>query len=252
MFDGRWRAPVERGLKPVGKGLQRTGVKADHLTATGLVLAGGCAVAIGSGHLAWGLGLLVASALPDVLDGAVAKASGTASPRGAFFDSVADRISDALVLGGIGWHLGATRGGQWPMLAMAVLALSLLISYERAKAEGLGYAARGGLMERAERIIAVAIGLAFPTLLVPVLFVMLALTGFTAVQRFVMVWRQASQPRPIPDPVESWWKAWRISATMRPRPRPLRGELTERWRARRELRPVGRTRRTRPRHRTRP
>ncbi|MGH2686297.1 MAG: CDP-alcohol phosphatidyltransferase family protein, partial [Actinomycetota bacterium] len=98
MFDGRWRTSVERGLQPVGANIRRTGITADHLTATGLVMAVAAAVAIGNGALRGGLLLLVACAVPDLLDGAVAKASGTASARGAFFDSVADRVTDALLL----------------------------------------------------------------------------------------------------------------------------------------------------------
>ena len=86
-----------------------------------------------------------------MLDGAVAKASGTASARGAFFDSVADRLTDALLFGGVAWFLATTQPGRIAVLPLAVLAASMLISYERAKAESLGFDARGGLMERAER-----------------------------------------------------------------------------------------------------
>lgn len=196
-------------MKPVGAALRRTGISADHLTATGLVMAGATAVAIGSGHLFLGLVLLALAAVPDLLDGAVAKASGTASPRGAFFDSVADRVTDSLVLGGIAWHLALSEGGLAPMLPFAVLGASTLISYERAKAESLGYYAKGGLMERAERIIAIALGLAFPVLLVPVLWFMLVATLLTAVQRFVKVWSQASAPRPERPVIAERWRAWR-------------------------------------------
>jgi len=206
VFDGRWRASLDAATRPVGSALERSGLSADHLTALGLAFAGATAVAIGTGHLFVGLVLLVASALPDLLDGAVAKASGTASPRGAYFDSVADRVTDSLVLGGIGWHLASTRNGHAALLAMAVLGTSSLISYQRAKAESLGYAAKGGLMERAERIIMLCFGLLVPSLLVGVLWVMLVLTAVTNVQRFVKVWRQASdtlpgrQPRPRREP----------------------------------------------------
>jgi CDP-diacylglycerol--glycerol-3-phosphate 3-phosphatidyltransferase len=175
-------------------------------------MSGVTAVVIGSGRLFLGLVLLAASALPDLLDGAVAKAAGSASPRGAFFDSVADRVTDAFILGGIAWHLAATDGGTAALLPFAVLATSFLISYERAKAEALGFDARGGLMERAERIIAIAVGLAFPVVLVPVLWALLGLTAFTAVQRFVKVWRQASAPRPLGP---SRWQTWRESAALR-------------------------------------
>jgi CDP-diacylglycerol--glycerol-3-phosphate 3-phosphatidyltransferase len=97
MFDGRFRATAEKGLAPIGANLQRTGLKADHLTAFGVVMAVGAAIAIGGGALRLGLVLLVLTAVPDVLDGAVAKASGTASPRGAFFDS-------PMPCCWVGWH----------------------------------------------------------------------------------------------------------------------------------------------------
>ncbi|WP_334143105.1 CDP-alcohol phosphatidyltransferase family protein [Rhabdothermincola sp.] len=197
MLDGRWRASFEKGLRPVGASLRRTGVTADHLTTVGVVMSVAAAVAIGAGQLRLGFALLLLTAVPDVLDGAVAKASGTASPRGAFFDSVMDRVSDAFLLGGVAWYLAATSRGYWPVLPMGILAASMLISYERAKAEALGYDARGGLMERAERLALLGIGLLFDALLVPVLVVMLVLTLLTAGQRFMKVWRQASADRPI-------------------------------------------------------
>jgi CDP-diacylglycerol--glycerol-3-phosphate 3-phosphatidyltransferase len=204
MFDGRWRTSFEQGLKPVGANLRRTGITADHLTATGVVLAGAAAVAIGNGALRAGLLLLVLCALPDLLDGAVAKASGTAGPRGAFFDSVSDRVTDALLLGGVAWHLSTTHTGRIAVLPLAVLGASMLISYERAKAESLGFDARGGLMERAERIIALGFGLLFDSLLIPVLWLMLGLTLVTAVQRFIRVWQQASVPKPAPAELSRW------------------------------------------------
>ena len=67
-----------------------------------------------------------------------------------------------------------------------------VISYERAKAESLGLSAKGGLMERAERIICLCLGLLFPPLLIPIMWVMLGLTTITAVQRFIKVWKQAA------------------------------------------------------------
>jgi CDP-diacylglycerol--glycerol-3-phosphate 3-phosphatidyltransferase len=209
LFDGRWRTGVERGIKPVGSALRSTGVTADHLTAIGLLLAGATAVAVGTGRLGLGLVLLIASAVPDLLDGAVAKASGTASPRGAFFDSVVDRVSDSLVLGGFAWYLASTEAGHWAVLPFAVMGASTLISYERAKAESLGFDARGGLMERAERITALCFALAFSFLMLPILWVMLGLTIVTAVQRFVKVWRQASAAPA--EPLADRWRRRRVA-----------------------------------------
>ena len=192
MFDGRFRASVDKGVKPFGTALNRTGLSPDHLTALGLVMAVPAAIAIGTGRLFVGLVLLAASAVPDLLDGALAKASGTASKRGAFFDSVTDRVTDALILGGVGWYLQTQRHGHAALLPFAILAASSLISYERAKAESLGFSAKGGLMERAERIVLLCIGLFAPVILVPLLWTMLALTLVTAGQRFIKVWRQAT------------------------------------------------------------
>lgn len=192
MFDGRFRSRVDKGVSPIGSALGRTGLSPDHLTALGLVMAVPAALAIGTGRLGLGLLLLIVSAIPDLLDGALAKASGTASKRGAFFDSVADRVTDAVILGGLAWYLQSTRHGHAALLPFSILAVSTLISYERAKAESLGFTARGGLMERAERIILLCIGLFASVILVPILWAMLILTAATAVERFVKVWRQAT------------------------------------------------------------
>jgi CDP-diacylglycerol--glycerol-3-phosphate 3-phosphatidyltransferase len=196
MFDGNFRAEAERKLQPVGQQLKRTGITADHITLLGVAISIGAAVAIGAGALRAGLALLILTALPDLLDGAVAKASGTASKRGAFFDSVADRFTDAMLLGGVAWYLSTSHPGRIAVLPLAVLGASMLISYERAKAESLGFDAKGGLMERAERMILLGFGLLFNVILIPVLWVMLALTMITAGQRFAKVWKQASATVP--------------------------------------------------------
>jgi CDP-diacylglycerol--glycerol-3-phosphate 3-phosphatidyltransferase len=210
MFDGRWRSTFEAGLQPVGSQIRRTGVTANHLTVLGLAMAGLAALTIANGYLRAGVLLVALAGLPDILDGAVAKASGTASPRGAFFDSVADRVTDALLMGGVAWYLASTQPGRVAVLPLAVVAASMLISYERAKAESLGFDARGGLMERAERLLALGFGLLFESLLVPVLWVMLGLTLFTAGQRFVRVWRQASAPPPA-RPLAGRWRTRRVA-----------------------------------------
>jgi len=179
-------------VKPIGNGLRRTGLTPDHLTVAGLVIAVGAAVLIGQGRLIGGFALVILAALPDLLDGALAKASEAASQRGAFFDSVIDRVTDATLFAGVAWYLASTESPHMAMLAFGIMAASSVISYQRAKAESLGLEAKGGLMERAERIILLCIGLLFSSLLVPILWVMFVLTAVTAVQRFVKVWRQAA------------------------------------------------------------
>ncbi len=190
MFDGRWRASFQQGQKPIGANIRRTGSTADHLTAAAVVLAGAAAVAIGNGALRAGLLLLVLCALPDLLDGAVAKASGSAGPRGAFFDSVVDRLSDAAVLIGVVFWAAANGPARVAPLAAGVLALSLAVSYVKARAQSLGFDCEVGIAERPERLI--VLGAALVTGLVePGLWLLLAATAITVGQRVVHVWRQA-------------------------------------------------------------
>ena len=183
---------MEKAVKPIGDRLRRTRLTPDHLTVVGLVVAFGAAVAIGLGWHAVGLLLVILAALPDLLDGALAKASNTSSQRGAFFDSVIDRVTDALLFGGVAWYFASEESPHLALLPMAVALMSSVISYERAKAESLGLSAKGGIMERAERIILLCLGLLFPVILIPIMWIMLVLVTVTAVQRFVKVWKQAA------------------------------------------------------------
>jgi CDP-diacylglycerol--glycerol-3-phosphate 3-phosphatidyltransferase len=246
MLDRHWRAGVERGLQPLGDRLRRIGVTPDQLTVFGLLASATTAVVIASGHLVLGVVGIAVSGLGDLLDGAVARRTGQSSARGAFFDSVADRVSDVLLLGGVAWFL-APRNPHLPVLVLAVAGFSMVISYERAKAESLGLQARGGLMERAERFVFLGVGCAFDVL-VPVLWVMLVLTAVTAAQRFLVVWRLADRPvrpprprresrrerRPFASPridggsprLRSWWE------TRRPRDRSKPRHLSSRRRTR--------------------
>lgn len=242
MLDGRLRSGVERGLRPTGSRLAKSGLSPDHVTLLGLLTSFLAAGLVANGYLIWAAGALAVSGLLDVLDGAVAKGSGQSSVRGAFFDSVSDRVSDSVLLGGVAWHLAGV-GERLPFLAFAVLGFSLLISYERARAESLGLDARGGLMERAERMVLLGIGLCFGVL-VPVLWIMAVLTGVTAVQRFIKVWQLAS---------DSGVRAIAASAgdahVRRARWSPARRiELVEsRWRERRDRPSGARPRRSWPR-----
>jgi CDP-diacylglycerol---glycerol-3-phosphate 3-phosphatidyltransferase len=198
MFDGRWRQAVDRTTRPVGKALVRARVTADVLTVFGLLMSIVTAVVVGTGHFVLGVVMLFPTGLPDLFDGPVAKASGTASVRGAFFDSVADRVSDAFLYGGVAWYLASHGHGTMVLLPFAIVVMTSLISYERAKAEQLGLYSRGGLMERAERFI--GLGLCFvagavdTAAFVPALWVFFAMVCATAVGRFARIWQQAEGP----------------------------------------------------------
>jgi CDP-diacylglycerol--glycerol-3-phosphate 3-phosphatidyltransferase len=161
-----------------------------------------CGLVVGAGHLGWGAFFLALSGLTDVLDGAVAKSGGTAGPRGAFFDSVCDRVSDGVVLGGAAWYY-AGHQPHLAVLAFAVAMLSLLVSYERSRAESLGFVGKGGLMERAERMMVLGVGLTFGYLTLA-LWALAGLTGMTVVQRFLLVWRQAT-PASARATRPAWW-----------------------------------------------
>jgi len=228
MFDGNWRATVDKGLMPIGHSLRRTGITADVITVIGIAMATVAALTIGAGYTRVGFLFLLLTGIPDALDGAVARASGTGSDRGAFFDSVSDRLTDCLLFGGVAWYLASNEPGRIMMLPVAIMGLAMFISYQRAKAESLGYDAKGGIMERAERIIVLALALLFAEYLIPILWVMLVLTAITAVQRFVKVWRQASQDRPLP--------ARRQRRQPRARRRSAESVWRERMRERRALR----------------
>ena len=106
------------------------------------------------------------------------------------------------------------------MLVLGVVALSMLVSYERAKAEALGFEARGGLIERFERLVLLGVGLAFDVL-VPVLWIMLVLTALTAIHRFVMVWRQAGPSEGSPTLERMRTRFVRSHRARRTRPRRL-------------------------------
>ena len=192
MFDGNFRTNVDKVLDPIGIGLSRIGITANALTLAGIIISVIGAFVIGQGNLFLGFIFLILTGLPDALDGAVAKASGTSSVRGAFFDSVSDRVTDIFLFSGIAWYLASNEPGRIMMLPVAVMGSAMLISYQRAKAESLGFDAKGGIMERAERFIVLALGLLFSDILIPVLWVMLILTLVTVMQRFLKVWKQAT------------------------------------------------------------
>jgi CDP-diacylglycerol--glycerol-3-phosphate 3-phosphatidyltransferase len=198
MFDGKFRTQVDAAMKPVGSGLARAGITPDVITATGLLMSLGAAVAIGAGALNLGLLLLILTGIPDLLDGAVAKASGRSSVRGAFFDSMADRITDAMLFTALAFYFVTEGSSPWlVILPVAGYATASWVSYVRAKADALGFDAHVGLVERAERIIILGVGLLFggPVLVVSLCVIVVA-NLVTFAQRFARVWGQATDATP--------------------------------------------------------
>jgi CDP-diacylglycerol---glycerol-3-phosphate 3-phosphatidyltransferase len=192
MFDGKFRKSVDATTAPVGRWLVRVGFSADWLTGSGLLFACATAWAIATGHHHLAIVLLIATGAHDLFDGPVAKAS----QRASHFDSVVDRLSDAILMGGCAFYLTAHHRGQLVLLPVGIMITTFMISYQRSKAESLGLNAKGGLMERAERLIVLGVALVASQIFIPVLWALLALTAMTAVGRFWRVWQIAASPEP--------------------------------------------------------
>jgi CDP-diacylglycerol--glycerol-3-phosphate 3-phosphatidyltransferase len=185
---------LRRGFTPFLTTLHRLGVTPNQITVVGTFLNAGVAVLIIADHLIWAGVVVLIAGICDMLDGSLARLAKLSTPFGAFFDSTLDRISEGFVLAAICYVFAAK--GQSVDAALAALALlgSLMVSYTRARAESLGLECKVGIMSRPERIILVAIGLFF-NVLPYVIYIMLALTAFTVIQRVVHTYRQLIRQR---------------------------------------------------------
>lgn len=191
--------PPERLILPLVRGLAALHVTPTAITVAGLAGNIVAAVLIGSGELlAGGVVMLLSSAL-DMLDGALARETGRASPFGALFDSVVDRISESVVLFGVLVYTTGQGDREQTLLVFGALAGSLLVSYVRARTEGLGATMTAGLFTRPERVILLAVGLIFDWMRV-VLWVLAVLTALTTLQRLYIGGRavldQSREERP--------------------------------------------------------
>lgn len=178
----------------LGRAVARTRLTPNALTIIGL-LGMGAAAALAAYGWFWQAGLVMLfAALFDLLDGAVARATGQASDWGAVFDAVADRIADfALLFGLLIYYSGVDPDSGRPdrtavvLIAVALFG-SMLVSYTRSKAGEFGIAIRTGLGTRLERVLIMAIGL-FSGQLLPILWLLAVLTNLTALQRWYITWR---------------------------------------------------------------
>lgn len=182
----RWSRPL---LEVMASGLARVGLSPDAVTLIGLGLNVAVGAVLAMGHLRVGGLLVLVASLADSLDGALARHVNKVSPFGAFFDSTVDRYSETALFAGLLWYFAGAGARQESMLVLVVLAGSLLVSYTRARAEGLGIACTVGLFSRAERMVVLAIGLAIGQPLAT-LWVLAIFGHFTAVQRILHVRRQ--------------------------------------------------------------
>jgi CDP-diacylglycerol--glycerol-3-phosphate 3-phosphatidyltransferase len=165
-----------------------------------LLLLLGAGAAFAMGELRWGAGILLFSGILDLLDGKVARRGGMESRFGAFYDSTMDRVGDAVLFMGIGIHFVMTSGQRWPILGLMLcfgnLMTSFLVSYARARAEGLGISAAVGITQRAERIVLIGVPVliwrAGPGgwMLLGILAFLFLTSAITAVQRILHVYQQ--------------------------------------------------------------
>jgi CDP-diacylglycerol--glycerol-3-phosphate 3-phosphatidyltransferase len=176
--------------------LSRLGVTPNMLTVVGFAGNCGAAVLAASGEfLLAGIVMLAFSAL-DFLDGSLARATGRATPFGSVFDATLDRVSEAAVLFGLAWWFSDHGMRDETLLCFAAVVASFMVSYLRSRAEIIGVKMREGLFTRTERVILLGgalivqgtIGIEDENILEPVLYVLAAIAGFTAVQRLAMVW----------------------------------------------------------------
>jgi phosphatidylglycerophosphate synthase len=185
MLSRKYKRTFGELVKPLSLVLHRRGVTAIHVTMAGLAFSAVAALAYSRGNFTAGGVLLVLAGLSDALDGSVARSSGGETPFGAFIDSVADRYSEFLTLGGIALHYAGTAV---LLLVLVSLAGSVMVSYTRAKAENLTGTCDVGLMERPERLILLAAGSIFG-FMVPALWALAILTNTTAAHRIYHTWK---------------------------------------------------------------
>lgn len=195
------RGAMTRLFTPVARVLLRAGISPDAVTATGTLAV----VVIGlwafpTGHLLLGAVLIGLSALTDSLDGVMARQAGRSGPWGAFLDSTLDRFADAAVFGGLVlWFFGRGDDRLAAVLALTCLVLGSVVPYARARAEGLGMTASGGIAERADRLVAVlvataAVGAGLPPVVLTVVLGLLAVaSAITVGQRMAAVHRQVAE-----------------------------------------------------------
>ena len=195
-FKGFWQGVV---LMPFVRLFIRLGISPDAVTLVGtLGVAAGALVFFPQGMLLTGVLVITAFVFSDLVDGAMARQLGRSSTFGAFWDSTLDRIGDGAVFGGLVLYFAADGDSRlYLALSLYCLVMGSVTSYARARAESLGMDAKGGLAERADRLvlILVATGLGaifdLPALMYAALWILAFANSYTVVFRILKVRRQA-------------------------------------------------------------
>lgn len=189
-FEVFLRKTFHEPLNWIASKLLKIGLTPNHITFLGLLGNIGAAVLIGFGHIQWAGLLAVLMAPLDAVDGAMARLRGNNSKFGAFFDSVIDRYDELFLFGGLlVWFY--TQDNFLGLILSFLSAMgAVLVSYTRARAEGLGISTKVGIMTRIERAIVLILGLLIGKPIWSVGIIAL-FANITAIQRIVYVWRES-------------------------------------------------------------
>jgi CDP-diacylglycerol---glycerol-3-phosphate 3-phosphatidyltransferase len=184
------RKTLKGVIDPVANFLLKLGVTPNMITALGFLLSGVTAFFAATGHFTVAGILLVVGGPLDVVDGTMARMIGKPSAYGAFIDSVTDRYSELVVLGGLLYYYAVNQNTVACLLVFLAAAGSVLVSYIKSRAESVGYTAKVGILSRVERIIVLAPCLVFN---IPIVAMWILAIGanFTAIQRLLFVRKQA-------------------------------------------------------------
>ncbi len=196
IFNVNARAGIPRVFGPLSGWLLRRGVSPDTVTIVGTlgVLVG--AIGFGArGQLVIATVIVTLSAFTDLVDGTMARMSGRRGKFGAFLDSTMDRVADGAIFGAVAYYLAGQHRWSGEIAALICLTTGQIVSYARARAEGLGMTATVGVAERAERLIIIGLGgllgqLVWRYSLDIALWVLAVLSVITIAQRVVTVYRQ--------------------------------------------------------------
>lgn len=199
-FTDFLRKTFKHTLDPVGAFLNRLGLMPNTVTVLGLAGNIVGAYFLATGHLTTGGIIILFMAPVDALDGTMARLRGQPTELGAFVDSVTDRYSELVILGGLLFHFLSTGQQLAVILTYLAAAGSILVSYIRARAQAVGYDTKIGILSRVERFIVLVPCLIFNIPIVA-MWIMAVLTNFTALQRIWHVRKQyyertAGNPKP--------------------------------------------------------
>jgi CDP-diacylglycerol--glycerol-3-phosphate 3-phosphatidyltransferase len=183
-------------IDPISRALARARIHPHVLTVTGFILSLVAANFFRTGHFFWACLFIISAGTCDVLDGRLARATGKGSTYGALFDSTIDRYSEIFIFLGLTWFYYDYSRSTVILILLAV-AGSMMVSYTRARAEGLGLECRVGLLQRQHRITLLAAGAILGSLpgtrhaaMLAAIWIIAILANVTAIQRVIYIRRQ--------------------------------------------------------------